>query len=92
LAALAICTWYHKRMLERKRKTRTFGPLTEGEEDDLELGEGPGSQENGVIPEPTLEQEVDNWDENAEDWDEDDENVNEAEANGEEEVPKKRND
>lgn len=46
---------------------------------DLELGErsgnpnNEGGQESGILPAPTrsLEQEVDNWDENAEDWDED---------------------
>lgn len=67
-------------MLERKRASKHYN-LVPGEED-LELGEGSGSthldedneggQENGILPAPTtLEQEVDNWDENAEDWDED---------------------
>ncbi|KAF2666653.1 hypothetical protein BT63DRAFT_441744 [Microthyrium microscopicum] len=92
-AALAICVWYHKRMLERKRHGRTFGPLAEGEEEDfdVELGEGIGSQENGVIPEATLEAEVDNWDENAEDWDEDEANEDDAKPS-DDEVGKKRND
>ncbi|PGH19336.1 hypothetical protein AJ80_03976 [Polytolypa hystricis UAMH7299] len=92
LSAVGLCTWYHKRMLERKRKAR-FGALLGGHEgsedvelgistgdvigardDDEEDGEGQravglGPQESGVI---SLEQEVDNWDENAvddEDWD-----------------------
>jgi hypothetical protein len=64
-------------MLERRRKAR-FGTLVDGGAggDDVELGlnpssasaEGLGPQESGTT---TLEQEVDNWDENAVDnWDE----------------------
>lgn len=98
LGALGVCSWYHKRMLERKR-TRKYTAVpgedgAEGEEEDLELGEGVGrashtldGHEEGVIntaPPPvaagavdraaaTLEEEVDNWDENAVDaWDDDD--------------------
>ncbi|KAH6847312.1 hypothetical protein B0I37DRAFT_141859 [Chaetomium sp. MPI-CAGE-AT-0009] len=93
-AALALCSWYHRRMLERKRVRKyTAVPTGEGGEDgveDLELGEGPGiggggvsgGHEEGVIGGSnavggqravTLEEEVDNWDENAVDaWDEDD--------------------
>jgi hypothetical protein len=63
-------------MLERKRLSKTYNlvPGDVDEELDLELGEGIGAtsnvdgQETGVIGQ-TLEQEVDNWDENAEDWD-----------------------
>jgi len=67
-------------MLERRRKAR-YGALAddEGAGDDVELGgmghgqdeeSGLGPQENGVM---SLEQEVDNWDENAVDrWDEED--------------------
>ena len=87
LAGLGLCSWYHKRMLERKRtrKQYTAVPGEEGAEEDLELGEGVGSgHEEGVAEADgeagtggersmTLEQEVDNWDENAVDaWDEDD--------------------
>jgi len=72
LAALGLCLWYHKRMLERKRRNKVYSPLGDDDEGDLELGEGLGPQENGIVQEPTLEQQVDNWDENAEDWDEDD--------------------
>lgn len=68
-------------MLERRRKAR-FGALGDEHEhelehpDDVELGmglngsdRGLGPQESGVM---TLEQEVDNWDENAVDtWDAD---------------------
>lgn len=58
-------------MLERRRKAR-FGALGDEHGDDVELGvagseSGLGPQESGVL---TLEQEVDNWDENAVDnWD-----------------------
>jgi len=133
LAALALCAWYHKRMLERKR-LRKMGPngttveydAVPGEDDDrdgaprdddLELGEGiglrgrrrsssssggggggNGGHEEGVVVaaasapasaltaaavaaaasspatnSKTLEQELDNWDENEVDaWDDDD--------------------
>lgn len=58
--ALALCSWYHKRMLERKRKSKHYdivpgedGELGEGEAD-VELGEGPGpglgNQQSGVVP------------------------------------------
>ena len=80
--------WYHRRMLERRRKAR-YGALgDDGDGDggeDVELGEhqehrqhgdeetgdaGLGPQETGVM---SLEQEVDNWDENAVDnWDTED--------------------
>ncbi|KAK1757287.1 hypothetical protein QBC47DRAFT_378832 [Echria macrotheca] len=56
LAALGLCSWYHKRMLERKRtrKNYTAVPGEEGVDEDLELGEGigvgsGGDQEEGVI-------------------------------------------
>jgi len=79
LSALAICSWYHKRMLERKRDRKYH--LVSGEEGDVELGEGSGGerggdggQESGVVDRGrTLEEEVDNWDENAEDTWEDEE-------------------
>lgn len=83
LGALGLCSWYHKRMLERKRQRKTYTavPGDEGDEDgeqDIELGEGVmGAQESGVTEgeavggrSMTLEEEVDNWDENApDDWD-----------------------
>lgn len=65
-------------MLERRRKAR-YGSFAESSPDDVELGvnhadEGDaalGPQESGTM---NLEQEVDNWDENAVDnWDEDEE-------------------
>lgn len=68
-------------MMERRRKAR-YGSFAESAPDDVELGvnharedhEGGtgamGPQESGVM---NLEQEVDNWDENAVDnWDSDD--------------------
>jgi len=72
VASLALCNWYHKRMLERKRAARGYGQVA-GDEADIELGEGFEGQESGVVrPTPTVEEELDNWDENAEDWDDTD--------------------
>lgn len=79
--ALLLSSWYHKRMLERKRKNKTYD-IVPGEEDvDVELGEGPGlgAQESGVtdaqanggaVKSTDVTQELDNWDENEEDWEE----------------------
>ncbi|TDZ34960.1 Uncharacterized protein C8034_v011537 [Colletotrichum sidae] len=80
LASLGLCSWYHKRMLERKRRSKSYAPVPGEDVEDVELGEG---HETGIVEasgavdgasEPrTLEQEVDNWDENqVDDWDEDD--------------------
>ncbi|KAI1185511.1 hypothetical protein F5B17DRAFT_407565 [Nemania serpens] len=79
LAGLALCSWYHQRMLERKRQRR-YSTVPGDEPGDLELGEGLADQEEGITGADTeqahartLEEEVDNWDENAQDnWDEDD--------------------
>ncbi|KAI1822476.1 hypothetical protein F4861DRAFT_388787 [Xylaria intraflava] len=78
LIGLALCSWYHQRMLERKRQRR-YSVVPDNEPDDIELGEGVRDQEEGVTEvdteqgrQTTLEEEVDNWDENAVDkWDED---------------------
>lgn len=75
LGAVGLCGWYHRRMLDRRRKSR-FG-MSEGGNDDVELGVGVGGHEDGLGPQEsgvlTLEQEVDNWDENAVDnWDTED--------------------
>ena len=82
--ALALCSWYHRRMLERKRKNKHYDIVpgdeldeeAEGERD-LELGTV-RDQETGVVPAAQagagatdVSNELDNWDENAEDWDED---------------------
>lgn len=83
LCALGGCSWYHMRMLERKRARRGYGLVAtadgdEGLEQDLELGNlgaGVGAQESGEIVASgatgvNLEEEVDNWDENLDDgWD-----------------------
>lgn len=81
-AALGLSSWYHKRMIERKRKRKGYTgvPATDGADDlDVELGEGINGQDSGIVHHDTapatvsLEQELDNWDENAEDaWDEED--------------------
>lgn len=78
VGAVGICSWYHRRMMERRRQSR-YGLMEDGTED-VELGgvdgnsrrgsEVMGPQESGVM---SLEQEVDNWDENAVDnWDTED--------------------
>ncbi|KAJ5188622.1 hypothetical protein N7491_004942 [Penicillium cf. griseofulvum] len=74
VGAIGLCSWYHRRMMERRRQSR-YGMMEDGTED-VELGgvgnsrhdsEAMGPQESGVM---SLEQEVDNWDENAVDtWD-----------------------
>ncbi|KAF2859608.1 hypothetical protein K470DRAFT_300238 [Piedraia hortae CBS 480.64] len=80
--ALALCSWYHTRMIERKRKNRHYD-IVSGEEPDMELGEGgydqheqeaSRSMELADTPKETdvdVTNELDNWDENAEDWDDD---------------------
>ncbi|KAK6078432.1 VanZ like family protein [Seiridium cupressi] len=87
LGGLGLCSWYHKRMLERRRRGRRYDAVPGEDEEDLELGEAePGAgviaedgHEEGIMSAAgnerttTLEQEVDNWDENAVDaWDEED--------------------
>jgi hypothetical protein len=62
-------------MLERKRLAKNYHAVPGDGDLDLELGEGIGPQESGTTggaPTRTVEDELDNWDENAEDgWDED---------------------
>ena len=85
LAAVGLAGCYHKRSAERRRRAKyssLAGNTGDGGED-LELGEGSGvrtasgvvnEQESGVISASrTVEEELDNWDENAEDdvWDDD---------------------
>ncbi|OAA49631.1 VanZ-like protein [Metarhizium rileyi] len=75
LAGLGLCSWYHKRMLERKRQRKSYNPVPGEDGEDVELGQ---DQVSGIIDADqsggrTLEEEVDNWDENAsDDWDEED--------------------
>lgn len=111
LVALGLATWYHRRSAERRRRAKYSvleGSIPE-DDGDLELGEGPGLQgagenepikDNGIVAAPkTVEEEVDNWDENAEDeaWDEDDDATTgdgakvtpSSSSVGDEDVPKK---
>ncbi|KAF1837932.1 hypothetical protein BDW02DRAFT_565436 [Decorospora gaudefroyi] len=67
--ALAICNWYHKRMLERKRAARGYTAVAGDEEQDIELGESANEQESGVERPATVDEELERWDENVEDWD-----------------------
>lgn len=76
LSALALCSWYHKRMLERRRLSKYH--IVPGSDDlgqDVELGDAGGSRQDvGVSMSAgrSLEEQVDNWDEHADDpWDED---------------------
>jgi hypothetical protein len=88
LLALALSTWYHKRMLGRKRASKHYNLVPGNSDDDLEFGETVANledQESGVIS-ATLEQEIDNWDENAEDWDDDDPTT----AEGDDQLPLSR--
>lgn len=71
LAGVGLCSWYHKRMLERRRQLKTYNAVPGEDSADVELGQG---HESGVVEGPsqhgTLEEEVDDWDENAaDDWD-----------------------
>ncbi|PTB44402.1 hypothetical protein M441DRAFT_55450 [Trichoderma asperellum CBS 433.97] len=73
LLGAGICAWYHKRMLERKRQRKHYDAVPGEDTEDVELGDG---QESGILSASTrsrtLEEEVDNWDENEEDnWDDD---------------------
>ncbi|KAL5121137.1 hypothetical protein ACEQ8H_000988 [Pleosporales sp. CAS-2024a] len=67
VSALALCNWYHKRMLERKRAARGYGAVPGDDNLDVELGENIEGQESGVVR-PTVEEELDRWDENEVDW------------------------
>ncbi|KAK4982472.1 hypothetical protein LTR66_008094 [Elasticomyces elasticus] len=89
LSALALCSWYHKRMLERKRQAKNYHvvPGDELDDHDVELGERIGQQETGVaaaVPSEhrNVTEELDNWDENAEDWDDEPTGTDSAEGEG----------
>ena len=72
-------------MLERKRLAKHYQVVPGEEEHDLELGEGLGAQESGEITAsaPTLDEEVNNWDENIEDtWDEEGQDITTDSAEG----------
>jgi hypothetical protein len=55
-------------MIERKRAARGYNAVAGDDDLDVELGENLGGQDSGVIR-PTVDDELDRWDENAEDWD-----------------------
>ena len=88
--ALLLSSWYHKRMLERKRASKNYNLVPgddENGEHDVELGETSRhdeEQETGVVqpPQPTVSEELDNWDENADDWEEDEPSTETPTANG----------
>ncbi|KAK0649437.1 hypothetical protein B0T16DRAFT_131179 [Cercophora newfieldiana] len=82
LAAIGLCSLYHKRMLERKRSRRGYGAVPGedvGDEEDLELGESvgvgsstvAGDHEEGVVasasPDVTRSQTLE---EEVDNWDE----------------------
>lgn len=103
LCAIGLAAAYHRRAAERRRRAKyDIVPGEALDEDDLELGEGPGlsghnrdddeGQESGIIsvdrpqqkatpappapPSKSVEEELDNWDENQpDDWDDDDDDV-----------------
>lgn len=84
LAALGLATSYHKRSIERRRRAKYSALTGEGVEDDVELGDTSTHQETGVVglesleSKRTIEQELDDWDENAVDVWSDDENTNDT--------------
>lgn len=89
LAGLGLCSWYHLRMLERKRSRRQYNAVPGEDPTDLELDEDVEAQEEGVMSAAenetanTLEEEVDNWDENAVDaWDEGEDEADIGVSNG----------
>lgn len=86
LAALGLASAYHRRSADRRRRAKYSALTGDGlEDEDLELGEGANGtlgearngQETGVAPVRTVEEELDNWDENAPDeaWDDGDDDT-----------------
>ncbi|RMD40198.1 hypothetical protein DV735_g4931, partial [Chaetothyriales sp. CBS 134920] len=72
LAALALATSYHKRAAERRRRAKFSALGQEDVIDDVELGQAPAiSQPADELPTRTIEEELENWDENLADevWD-----------------------
>jgi len=77
-------------MLERKRASKNYNLVPGDDEDgerDVELGETSRhdeEQETGVVqpPQPTVSEELDNWDENADEWEEDEPATDGLAANG----------
>ncbi|KND93014.1 Uncharacterized protein C11E3.10, partial [Tolypocladium ophioglossoides CBS 100239] len=59
LAGLGLCSWYHKRMSERRRQKKGYGALPGEDDADIELGQG---QQTGVMAGPSRARtEVDDW-------------------------------
>lgn len=72
--ALTACTWYHRRMLERRRSARGYAPVVGHDQDnnghlqgDEEAELGLGAQELGVVRPATVEDELERWEE-GEEW------------------------
>lgn len=70
LIGVSLCSWYHRRMLERRRQLKSYNAVPGEDGADVELGQ---DHETGIVAgqiQPmTLEEEVDSWDENAtDDW------------------------
>jgi hypothetical protein len=71
--AIALCNWYHKRMLDRKRMTKSYQVVPGDDQDrDVELGEGTGPQETGVTSTAADEQEAEDWNNPNDNWEPDD--------------------
>ncbi|RCI11346.1 hypothetical protein L249_7605 [Ophiocordyceps polyrhachis-furcata BCC 54312] len=69
LAGLGLCSWYHRRMLERRRKRKQYTAVPDEEGVELSPDHEAGVTDGPSLPR-TLEEEVDNWNENAaDDWD-----------------------
>ncbi|KAI6707930.1 hypothetical protein B2J93_4921 [Marssonina coronariae] len=91
LAAIGLSSWYHVRMLERKRLAKHYQlvPGDENHELDLEMGEGVGPPERGESSgsahvQPTLDEAADDWHEHRGDgWDEDEHTAGTDSADGE---------
>lgn len=87
LAGLGLCSWYHKRMMDRKRQRKQYNAVPGDDTgEDIELGEGSGigggEHEEGITDSQrpasversgVSEDDVGNWDEhNADAWNEGD--------------------
>lgn len=90
LAALALCAWYHRRMLDRKRAGKVYSAVQGDEESggDFELGQRMDGQEIGVADAAgrssvNIDEELNNWDENAaDDWDDEEANTGANDSKG----------
>lgn len=89
LAGLGLCNWYHKRLIDRKRVARGYRSVGDEELggegiDEVELGEGTSAQETGVTgvapTATTIDEDLENWDENEQDWSDDEPTTNGSSA------------